>query len=107
LTLKVDIVADFVCRTLNHMQATGSDIAVPVLGSDGPVNEEQIFDFSSGYVQRALDILPKQGDRMPWRLNQDYLFDRKVLREEAVDDGVLAFRKAVAQVEAPTAIAAE
>jgi cation diffusion facilitator CzcD-associated flavoprotein CzcO len=106
-TLKVDIVADFVCRTLNHMQATNSDIAVPVLGSDGAVNEEQIFDFSSGYVQRALDILPKQGDRMPWRLNQDYLFDRKVLREEAVDDGVLAFRKAAVQVEEPTAIAAE
>ena len=44
---------------------------------------------------------------MPWRLNQDYLFDRKVLREEAVDDGVLAFRKAQAQIDAPTAIAAE
>lgn len=106
-TLKVDIVADFVCRTLNHMQATGADIAVPVLGSDGPVNEEEIFDFSSGYVQRALDILPKQGDRMPWRLNQDYLFDRKVLREEAVDDGVLAFRKADALAPQQEAIAAE
>ncbi len=106
-TLKVDIVADFVCRTLNHMAATGTDVAVPVLGSDGPVNEEEIFDFSSGYVQRALHILPKQGDRMPWRLNQDYLFDRKVLREEAVDDGVLAFRKADAHAPQQTAIAAE
>lgn len=106
-TLKVDIVADFVCRTLNHMAGTNTEIAVPALGSDGPVNEENIFDFSSGYVQRALHILPKQGDRMPWRLNQDYLFDRKVLREEAVDDGVLAFRKAQAQVDTPAAIAAE
>lgn len=92
-TLKVDIVADFVCRTLNHMQASDTQVAVPVLGSDGPITEEAIFDFSSGYVQRALDILPKQGDRMPWRLNQDYLFDRKVLREQPVDDGVLAFRR--------------
>ncbi|WP_373487583.1 flavin-containing monooxygenase [Blastomonas sp.] len=102
-TLKVDIVATFVCRVLNHMRATGSEIAVPRLGSDGAVNEEQIFDFSSGYVQRALNILPKQGDRMPWRLNQDYLFDRKVLREERVDDGVLAFEKAHGGVEADTA----
>jgi monooxygenase len=89
------------------MKATGTDIAVPVLGSDGPVNEEDIFDFSSGYVQRALDILPKQGDRMPWRLNQDYLFDRKVLREEAVADGVLAFRKVDVAAEEQAAIAAE
>ena len=89
------------------MRATGTDIAVPVLGSDGPVAEEDIFDFSSGYVQRALNILPKQGDRMPWRLNQDYLFDRKVLREDRVDDGVLAFQKAHAVATEPAAIAAE
>jgi len=106
-TLKVDIVADFVCRTLNHMRATDTSIAVPVLGSDGPVNEEKIFDFSSGYVQRALNILPKQGDRMPWRLNQDYLFDRKVLREDRVDDGVLTFEKAHAVAAEHSAIAAE
>ena len=30
-TLRADIVSEWVCRVLNHMQATGSDIAVPVL----------------------------------------------------------------------------
>lgn len=92
-TLKVDIVASFVCRILNHMQQTGTAIAVPHLADpDALPEEETLFDgFSSGYVQRSADILPKQGAEMPWRLTQDYLFERNVLLNEPVDDGVLKF----------------
>ena len=42
---------------------------------------------------RALDRLPKQGDRAPWRLKQNYLTDLRTIRRGRIDDGVLAFDK--------------
>lgn len=91
-TLRADIVSEYVCRVLNHMTATGTDIAVPVLDDPASLTEENVFDFSSGYIQRSLSIMPKNADKMPWRLNQDYIADRKDMREGAVADGVLGFR---------------
>ena len=35
--------------------------------------------------------LPRNSTTMPWKLNQDYLFDKKVLLHEPVDDGMLRF----------------
>ena len=49
------------------------------------------MDFTSGYVLRALDQLPRQGDRAPWRLKQNYLADVRMIRRGRIDDGVLAF----------------
>ncbi len=50
-----------------------------------------ITAFSSGYMQRAMHMLPKQGDREPWLNTQNYDLDKKLIRGEAIDDGVLAF----------------
>jgi cation diffusion facilitator CzcD-associated flavoprotein CzcO len=88
-TLKVDLVAEFTCRLLSHLAATGCRSVVPV--ADPAVPELPFMDFTSGYVLRALDQLPRQGDREPWRLRQSYLHDRRVLRTAALDDGVLRF----------------
>jgi cation diffusion facilitator CzcD-associated flavoprotein CzcO len=92
-TLKVDIVARYTCRMLDHMQTTGTRIAMPYMPDPDAVKEEtELFEgFSSGYVQRSKEILPKQGEEMPWRLTQDYLFERKVLLEGELDDGALVF----------------
>ena len=49
------------------------------------------LDFSSGYVVRALETLPKQGDRPPWRLHQNYALDLVSLRFSALEDGVMEF----------------
>ena len=92
-TLRADLNSDFVCRVLNHMAATGTDIAVPVLPADHGLEEDDIFDFSSGYIQRSKHIMPRNAVTYPWRLNQDYVTDRKRMRREPVDDGLLAFRK--------------
>ena len=51
------------------------------------------MDFASGYVQRSLHLLPKQGDRTPWRLRQNYLRDISALRHGRVADGVLTFSR--------------
>jgi len=88
-TLKADLTARYVCRLLRHLDARGHAIAVPRRQAD--VQERPFLDFTSGYVQRALGRLPRQGDRAPWRVNQDYWADRRALRHGPVDDGVLRF----------------
>jgi cation diffusion facilitator CzcD-associated flavoprotein CzcO len=88
-TLKVDLVAEFTCRLLAHMAAHGYRRVVPV--RDPAVAETPLMDFTSGYILRALDQLPHQGDREPWRLRQSYLRDRRTLRRAPLEDGVLAF----------------
>jgi cation diffusion facilitator CzcD-associated flavoprotein CzcO len=105
-TLRVDIVANYLTRLINHMDAIRADIATPVLTES--LEEDNIFDFSSGYIQRALDIMPRNAPTLPWRLNQDYLQDRKQMRTAPVDDGILRFEKAhrVARAE-PALEAAE
>jgi len=88
-TLKADLVADFVCRLLRHMDATG--VRRVVAPRDPSVGEERLIDFSSGYILRALDELPQQGDREPWKLRQNYLRDVRAINHQPVDDGVLRF----------------
>lgn len=93
-TLRADINADYVCRVLNHMQAHGNAIAVPVLADDHGLVEDDVFDFSSGYIQRSRHIMPRNALAYPWRLNQEYVNDRKRMRGDPIDDGILAFRRA-------------
>lgn len=102
-TLRADINSDFVCRVLNHMRATGSNIAVPVLTpeAEAKIEEDDIFDFSSGYIQRGKHIMPKNAIDYPWRLNQEYVLDRKRMARDPVDDGLLSFRKAGANAREP------
>ncbi len=90
-TLRVDIVANYICRVINHMDAVGAKIAVPLMPAGTEPSEDNIFDFSSGYLQRGMHILPKNAAALPWRLNQDYIRDRKDMRVAPVDDGVLKF----------------
>jgi hypothetical protein len=56
-----------------------------------PVETRPLLGLKSGYVQRALDLLPKQGRKAPWVLRQNYLFDLLSLQFGAVDDGTLVF----------------
>ena len=91
-TLKVDLTFERVCRMLNHMKKTGTDIAVPQVPDD--IKPEPLLDFSSGYVQRALAHLPKQGDRAPWKTYQNYVQDMLTIRFGRLEDGYMAFSEA-------------
>ena len=86
-TLKADLVADYVCRMLDHLDQTGKKVFVP--RRDESVGERPFMDFQSGYVLRALDELPVQGDRAPWLLKQNYLVDVRSIRRSPLEDGVL------------------
>ena len=93
-TLKCDLTCEYVCRLMNYMDAHGYAQATPK--RDTSVGEAPWLDFSSGYVQRARDILPKQGTKKPWKLYQNYALDMMNLRYSPVDDGTMVFAKAPA-----------
>ncbi len=87
-TLKADLVCSFVCRLLNEMDRDGKRIVVP-RRNDPTLTEEPIINFSSGYIQRSVADLPKQGSRAPWKLYQNYFLDLVSLRfGKTVDDEV-------------------
>lgn len=89
-TLKCDLTAEYVCRLLKHMDRNGYARCTPRV-SDAAVTPEPIIDFTSGYVQRALDTLPRQGSKTPWRLHQNYVRDLSMLRYGRVEDGAMEF----------------
>ncbi|MCV7176860.1 flavin-containing monooxygenase [Mycolicibacterium sphagni] len=91
-TLKADLVSEFVCRVLNHMDASGYDRVEPAPPASD-IEERPLMDFTPGYVLRALDRLPKAGSRAPWRLKQNYLLDLRLIRRGKVDDEALRFSK--------------
>ena len=80
----------YVCRMLNYMRRQGLRQCTPRL-HDAAVSKEPIIDFSSGYVQRALDRLPHQGSKAPWKLYQNYLRDRLTLSWGRLKDGAMEF----------------
>jgi cation diffusion facilitator CzcD-associated flavoprotein CzcO len=87
-TLKADLACGFLVRLLGRMDACG--IRVALAGRDPQMAEIPFVDFTSGYVQRALPALPKQGARPPWRLYQNYLLDLLTLRFGKIEDGTLS-----------------
>ncbi len=91
-TLKADLTSRYVCRLLKHMDKRGHTVCTPL--RDEAVKPEPFLDFTSGYVQRAVAMLPKQGNRKPWRLYQNYLLDWLALRWGSVADGVMVFGRA-------------
>ena len=90
-TLKADLTANYVCRLIRYMDSHGYAIATP--RRDPALGEEPFLDFTSGYVVRALEVLPKQGSLRPWKVYQNYFLDAITLRFGRIDDGVLQFER--------------
>jgi len=89
-TLKVDLVCEHFCRLIGHAEAHGHDAFVPE-PSDPDMPTRPLLDFQAGYVLRALDQFPRQGEQEPWYLAQNYLKDVRYLRRGPVDDGEMRF----------------
>lgn len=90
-TLRADINARYICDVLNAMKARSVEVAVPKLAPNHHLDEDNIYDFSSGYIERARHLLPKSASDMRWRLNQDYVRDVAWMRQDPIEDGVLQF----------------
>ncbi len=104
-TLKADLVAEYVCRLINYMDARGYQECRP-RAPDASVQVEPFLDLKSGYVLRAVDALPKQGTHKPWRLYQNYPRDILMLRRGRLTDEGIEFSRASRAAAAPAARAA-
>ena len=95
-TLRADLISDFVCRLLNHMAERGSTMVVPALREEeagmplGPWVDPE--NFNPGYLTRSLHLMPRQGDREPWRLGHEYSVEKALLPAADLDDGALVFK---------------
>jgi cation diffusion facilitator CzcD-associated flavoprotein CzcO len=103
-TLKADLSCAYVCRLLNIMARRGYVSCTPQV--DPAMTADATVNFTSGYIQRALADLPKQGSKAPWKLYQNYALDLLSLRFGRVKDGVLQFTRKPSPRPAPAAAAA-
>ena len=89
-TLKAELASNYLCRLLNYMDARGLDWCVP-RRNDPSIVEEPSLPLTSGYVERARHMMPKQGSKRPWKLYQNYLKDLTFMRFGSVNDGTMEF----------------
>jgi cation diffusion facilitator CzcD-associated flavoprotein CzcO len=73
-TLKVDLVADHLCRLITYMDARGFDSVMPVRATQD-TERLPLFDLTSGYVQRGIGAFPHMSSRGPWTFEQAYEVD--------------------------------
>ncbi|MCJ2070460.1 NAD(P)/FAD-dependent oxidoreductase [Methylobacterium sp. J-030] len=88
-TLKCELTAGYVCRLLNRMAARGERWCAPRRGA--ATGEEPMIGFTSGYIERARHLMPKQGTARPWKLHQNYVLDLANLRFGRLADGTMEF----------------
>ncbi len=90
-TLKADLVAQYVCRLIRHMDRRGYATCTPIAPEAGELHP--LIDFTSGYVRRSVDALPKQGSAPPWRLYQSYPRDLILMRFGRLEDKGMRFAR--------------
>lgn len=92
-TLKSELISEYVCRLVNHMDQHG--FSRVVAHHDGKAGEggEPVVDFTSGYIRRAQAELPKKGAARPWLAHQNYIKDMLDIRYGSLNDGVLTFSR--------------
>jgi cation diffusion facilitator CzcD-associated flavoprotein CzcO len=94
-TMRSDLVGDFVCRLLNHMDELGAKRVMPALRPQ-EADERRLawfdpHDLNPGYLMRGIDLLPKRLDKPEWRHTQDYWHEKDDLPAADLDDGCLRF----------------
>jgi cation diffusion facilitator CzcD-associated flavoprotein CzcO len=89
-TLKADLTSSYMCRLLNQMARSGCKSVTPRVKAS--ISEQPLLDFDAGYVLRSRQQFPKQGNRFPWRVYQNYIQDFFSLGFGSLKDDELEFR---------------
>jgi monooxygenase len=89
-TLKCEMTSRYTCRIINYMAKRGYKQCMPVQ-NDPDLVIKPFLDFNPGYVLRVLDKLPKMGNKKPWKIEQNYFYDKKMFEKSALDDGILRY----------------
>ena len=92
-TLRADLISQFVCKLINHMDNTNSTKMEPTieLADMNIPKYDMIKNFSANYMKRAIHEFGKQGNKNPWLNHQHYKLDKKAFNEGTIEDGVLIF----------------
>ena len=91
-TLRADLTCEYVCRLIKLMDKKGVKCCEPI-DDKSAYGDDQLIDFTSGYFQRGLNKMPKQGNKSPWKNYQNYLKDIIAVRLMSIDDANLKFDK--------------
>ena len=94
-TLRVDLMGDFICRMLCHMESKGARRVTPRLrpeDADMPIGMWMDEDnFNPNYIKRSQHLMPRAGNKSEWMHNQDYWFEKEELPRTDLEDGCLVF----------------
>ncbi|WP_020415010.1 flavin-containing monooxygenase [Microbulbifer variabilis] len=90
-TLKADISAKYICRLLNYMDQGNFDTCIAKDTEGCSENSSVMSSLNSGYVERGNNVLPRQGNKYPWRLLNNYEEDSRILLKQPIEDGILTF----------------
>ena len=95
-TLRADLVGDFVCRLLKHMDQKGVkkvEVALRPEDKDMPLLDWIDTDnFNPGYMLRGMHLLPKRGNKPEWMHNQDYWAEKDEFPAIDLDDAAFVYR---------------
>ncbi|WP_201598600.1 flavin-containing monooxygenase [Psychrobacter vallis] len=96
-TLKIDLACQYVMRLMDYMHKHRYQVALPRAKTEHAEAHMQpdtvMGALSAGYVTRGKDRLPKQGDRYPWYVTNNYLSDRVMLKYRKIKDDWLQFSR--------------
>ena len=82
-TLRAEVTHAFVCRVLGYLEEHGAESATPV--APAGMRPRPVLELTSGYVVRGQDGFPKQGDREPWTIRQNWFVDRRAVRRARIE----------------------
>lgn len=94
-TLRVELVGQFICKLLDHLQKLGAKSVVPALREDDADMALQPWvdteNLNAGYLLRSLHRLPRRGDKPEWQHSQDYLYESKALPGIDLNDPIFSY----------------
>jgi cation diffusion facilitator CzcD-associated flavoprotein CzcO len=97
-TLRADLVADFVCRLLAHMEQRGAarvEVALRPEDADMPLSTWiDPENFNPGYLMRGMHLLPKRGAKPEWQHSQDYWAEKDIIPTIDLDDAAFVYASA-------------
>ncbi len=94
-TLRADLIGDFVCRLLKHMDKKGVKHVVPALRPEDKDMKLMPWidpeNFNPGYLMRGMHLLPQSGDKPDWQHTQDYWREKDALPAIDLDDKAFVY----------------
>lgn len=94
-TMRSDLISEFVCRLLKHMDDKDVKVVTPELSQAQANMDKTSFvdedNFNAGYLMRNMHVMPKQIAEEPWTFKQNYDLEKVEIPAANLDDGSLKY----------------